>query len=36
MPGTELLQGYLRRYVIAYFDHATQWVAPIPATCMNS
>jgi len=30
MPGTELLQGYLRRYVIAYFDHATQWVAPIP------
>lgn len=30
MPGTELLQGYLRRYVIAYFDFATQWVAPIP------
>ena len=21
---------YLHRYVIAYFDYATQWVAPIP------
>ena len=30
MPGTDGLQGYLRRYVIFYFDHAVQQAAPIP------
>ena len=30
MPRTDKLQGYLRRYVIFYFDHAIQQAAPIP------
>ena len=30
MPGTDGLQGYLRRYVILYFDYAVQQVSPIP------
>ena len=30
MPRTDALQGYLRRYVIFYFDHAVQQAAPIP------
>ena len=30
MPRTGKLQGYLRRYVIFYFDHAVQQAAPIP------
>jgi hypothetical protein len=30
MPRTDTLQGYLRRYVIFYFDHAVQQAAPLP------
>ena len=30
MPRTDELQGYLRRYVIFYFDHAVQLAAPVP------
>jgi len=30
MPGTGKLQGYLRRYVILYFDHAVQQASPVP------
>ena len=30
MPRTDRLPGYLRRYVIYYFDHAVQQAAPIP------